>query len=130
MVWSAENLIFSAIVGGTVIYFGVVMVRAKNRENAARSWPSATATVSSAGLRNTASGRVVVWFVRVAYSFTVNGEYYGNYTDRSVTEAEGNAYARWCIARTFPVRYKPGDPSTVEVLDEDWITTMEPPSGL
>jgi hypothetical protein len=65
------------------------------------------------------------WFVRVAYSFNVGGEYHSGYSDRLVSsEQAGDEYARELQGKKFPVRYQPGNPEKSVVLDEEWITAI------
>jgi hypothetical protein len=68
---------------------------------------------------------VITWVVRVAYSFSVGGAYYGGYSDRGVSsEQAGAEYARRIQGKKFPVRYKPGNPEKSVVLDDEWIAAI------
>jgi hypothetical protein len=157
MSWNRSSVFLWLIVGGGAFgYIAVRLIHDWLRLRAARSWPSAEATIESAGV-----GQVVVgekpeetpssiltvgisshvlgdglltgthgvgnfkWFVRVAYSFNVGGEYHSGYSDRLVSsEQAGNEYARELQGKKFPVRYQPGNPEKSVVLDEEWITAI------
>jgi hypothetical protein len=95
------------------------------RQNAAHRWPSAEATAGSTGVGQASGESGPVWYVRVNYSFTVNGDYFGGTTDRIVGSAEAGAeLARKVIGKRFPVRYKQGNADTSLVLDDEWIAAM------
>ncbi|HEY4362329.1 MAG TPA: DUF3592 domain-containing protein [Bryobacteraceae bacterium] len=95
------------------------------RQNHARQWPRAEATVGSTSVGETTSDSETVWYVRVSYSFTVNGDYFGGLTDRIVSSsASASELAPKLVGKTFPVRYKQSKPDTSVVLDDEWVAAM------
>jgi len=75
--------------------------------------------------RSTGCRPVIIWVVRVGYSFSVNGVRYGGYSDRRVSsEGAGTEYAKGVQGKKFRVRYKPGNPDRSVVLDDDWIAAI------
>jgi len=75
-------------------------------------------------------GPVIVWVVRVAYSFSVGGAYYGGYSDRAVSsEPAGAEYAQRLLGKKFPVRYRLRNPEQSVVLDDEWIRAIPWLSG-
>jgi len=75
--------------------------------------------------RTATSRPVIMWVVRVGYSFSVDGVRYGGYSDRGVSsEQAGAEYAKRVQGKKFPVRYKPGNPDKSVVLDDEWIAAM------
>jgi len=95
------------------------------RQNNARQWPRAEATVGSTSVGETTSDSESVWYVRVSYSFTVNGDFFGGLTDRIVSSrASAIELAPRLAGKKFPVRYKQGKPDTSVVLDDEWAAAM------
>lgn len=80
------------------------------RRRISQSWPSATACVHTAVLRQ--EGKEKRWVVRVSYTFhTAAGERYGGTAGRYVGGPEkGEVYLARIQGTTVPVRYKPDDP--------------------
>jgi hypothetical protein len=139
------------------LFFGVWDgIRGWLDSRAARSWPSAEATIQSAAVAISVDGAkpeetvssmlsvgvsthleaqrrierygpAVVWVVRAAYSFSVGGQYYGGYSDRGVpSEQAGTEYARRLVGKKFPVRYQPRNPEKSVVLDDEWLAAIDP----
>ena len=128
MAWSIEDFVIPSIVGSGIVYMGIQYLRDMVRTRSAQSWPKAKATIGSASPRSVSGDAGVTWFVRVAYSYTVDGDYYGGYTDRRMSSEEVSIeYSRWCVGRTFPIRYKASQPDNSEVLDHEWIAAMPYP---
>jgi Protein of unknown function (DUF3592) len=157
--WNRDSLILSLIFFvGLCAYMAYRYLHDRLRSKAARSWPSAEATIQSAAVgvsvngakpketessifsiglnthlqgdglleSHTASGGpVIIWVVRVGYSFSVGGVRYGGYSDRGVSsESTGAEYARGLQGKKFRVRYKPGNPDKSVVLDDEWIAAI------
>jgi hypothetical protein len=85
-----------ATVGVAVFgYLAVHFFLRRRQKNLCTAWPGARATIQAAHPGSYNLGRTPIWFVRVSYSFEVNGDYFGGYTDRRVTtETAGSEYAR------------------------------------
>jgi Protein of unknown function (DUF3592) len=93
------------------------------RQNNAQSWPRAEATVGSASIGETKADSEAVWYVRVSYSFAVDGDFYTGMTDRIVSSsASAKELAPKLVGKKFPVRYKQGKPDTSVVLDNEWAS--------
>jgi hypothetical protein len=113
----------SAIAAFTVL--GALLYRV--RQNNAQSWPRAEATVGSASVGETKADNEKVWYVRVSYSFDVNGAFYSGMTDRMVSSPEAaREMAPKIAGKKFPVRYKQGKPDTSVVIEEEWAAAMRP----
>jgi len=96
------------------------------QQNTAQKWPCTEATVGSTAVGQTTADSEKVWYVRVSYSFTVDGDYFGGLTDRIVSSPEAAAdLAPKLVGKKFPVRYKQGKPDTQVVLDEEWVAAMK-----
>jgi hypothetical protein len=147
------------VIGGIWAYLAYPRIHGWFRFKTARSWPSAEATVQSAAVaisvdgakpeetvsairsigvspyldaqhRMERYGPVIVWVIRAQYSFSVGSTYYGGYSDRWVSsEQAGAEYTQGLQGKKFLVRYKPGNPGTSVVMDDEWIAAIPSPSG-
>jgi len=100
-----------------LIYVGI---RGWSRRRAAPSWPTASGTIMTAETKLVQRGETWVWIAEFAYSYTVNGEYYAGYYERSA-RGENRAWQiveAWA-GRSVLVPYKPNHPDDSELLPSD-----------
>lgn len=97
--WQEIALYFFAAGGG---------IWAWVRSRQAQSWPSSQGVVSGAAARASGERRFKPWIGELAYSYTVNGEYYSGFHQRRArTERRAEEFVSGWKDRMVLVRYSP-----------------------
>jgi hypothetical protein len=125
--------LWESILGfGVLLALGWIIRQLKARadkrvQSGAKNWPYAYGTVEHAEAKMIGDGKAAYWVGELAYSYTVDGEYYsGSHHLSAKGEDEAWEIVRGWKERRVTVHYLPARPSTSVLVMEEQDRPLGP----